>query len=554
MQLKPVHESAEYLRIKRLPSKGDITLDHEAIAAAIHKTGGKMKAWPEQLQALTEASNMHGLFAPLGVGAGKTLVCWLLPTVLNAPNAVYLTEAKNIPDAKIEREKYAPHFNIRDDIELKSYDWVSNMKNGLYLPTRQPSLIIADEGHALRNTDAVRTRRFLDYMYKHPEVMFCVLSGTITKRSLKDYGHLADLALKRGSFMPNTYNITTEWAEALDATSRLGPPRPPGALLRLMPDPNDDGSKQTRARLQFRRRMVQSLGVVASEESALGSPLEIRKLELSMSAGVNKALHNLDKVWERPDGWEIVDILDKARILRQVQLGGFYRWKDPTPEQLELLRLRADMAREVNKYLKTHKRRADMDSPGLIVEHVRRTRNEKLHVNTEFVTVHQVVNAYDSMADKVDLPETEWVWIDRELVNQIVTWCLRRKTAVWTNVVEFGKELARQLGVPYYGRGEAAILGILHETGRRSVVASIQAHGEGRNLPMWSDALVLAGIPTGEVWEQLIGRHHRPGQLADKVTVHVPDFYWDDLQAAKKDARYIQETLGNQQKLLMARY
>ncbi len=61
--------------------------------------------------------------------------------------------------------------------------------------------------------------------------------------------------------------------------------------------------------------------------------------------------------------------------------------------------------------------------------------------------------------------------------------------------------------------------------------------------------------PSGRVWEQLLGRTHRPGQLADEVHVDVvighPNVR-DDIMQAYMDAEYVRDTTGQPQKLLLA--
>jgi hypothetical protein len=87
------------------------------------------------------------------------------------------------------------------------------------------------------------------------------------------------------------------------------------------------------------------------------------------------------------------------------------------------------------------------------------------------------------------------------------------------------------------------------------VVASVQANCEGRNLQAWNNNLIVTITPTGKIIEQLLGRTHRMGQQADTVNV-------DWLAACKEqddgyeqmlaDARYIEHTTGQSQKLLYA--
>jgi hypothetical protein len=84
---------------------------------------------------------------------------------------------------------------------------------------------------------------------------------------------------------------------------------------------------------------------------------------------------------------------------------------------------------------------------------------------------------------------------------------------------------------------------------------SIAAHGIGKNLQSWCNQLILCPPSSGHIWEQLLGRTHRPGQEADEVTVfvyvHTPRFA-QALQQALVDAEYIQMSTGNAQKILFA--
>jgi hypothetical protein len=101
--------------------------------------------------------------------------------------------------------------------------------------------------------------------------------------------------------------------------------------------------------------------------------------------------------------------------------------------------------------------------------------------------------------------------------------------------------------VPYFGAGSEEIA---NERGDRSVVASIQAHGVGRNLQMFSSNLVVSCPSAGADWEQLLGRTHRQGQQADEVTYEYFDTFDHEVKTAVKDAEYIKGILGQDQRLL----
>ena len=86
----------------------------------------------------------------------------------------------------------------------------------------------------------------------------------------------------------------------------------------------------------------------------------------------------------------------------------------------------------------------------------------------------------------------------------------------------------------------------------RTMALSIRAHGVGKNLQPWCEQVILSPPSSGSAWEQLLGRTHRAGQLADEVNVTVVQTYFPQENAmlqAQADARYIEETTGNIQKL-----
>ena len=86
----------------------------------------------------------------------------------------------------------------------------------------------------------------------------------------------------------------------------------------------------------------------------------------------------------------------------------------------------------------------------------------------------------------------------------------------------------------------------------RNLALSIRSNGVGKNLQAWSEQVVMSPPSSGSAWEQLLGRTHRAGQEADLVSVRVLQVYETQRTAfasARTDARYIEETTGNIQKL-----
>lgn len=551
--LAPVRHSRELERILAIPSWEDLgTLDsYFDMKWLLTKGSSKMELWHEQCEALIRARHAGGLFAPVSVGKGKTLIACLLPTVFNK-RAVIMTTPQLIEQGKKLEREYREHFNLRTDIEWLAYSTLSTAAGARSLEELDPELIVADECHNLRNADAARTKRFLRYMRANRRTTFCALSGTVTKRSIKDYAHLLQLALRDWTPLPRDWPTLCEWAEALDVSDN---PRPPGALVRLCAEYMMIGGEKTgffttaMAREAWRRKFVSVPGVVASSENELGCSLVINKLKVETPKPIKDALKNLYDTWEAPNGDELMYAMEVARVTRQLRLGGYYEWEwdDSVSENNRKLYMewKNDWARSVREFLKTRAREG-LDSPALVEAAVREggDRVGNLSVYT--------LNRWDSMRECIPSPKAKWVWITEAVVGDAAhlgdedAW----PTIIFTDCPPFAKKLAAYLDVPYYGEGTKASKDILHEDGYDTIVASIQAHGTGKNLQMFSRALVVGGTPTGLMWEQLFGRLHRNGQKADTVTFDI--MFPEELEGAIKDAHYIEQTTGNKQKLLTA--
>lgn len=538
--LEPVRETPDFLRVKHLPRRdpeNDVVLPGE-LRARLLRPGATLVLRPIQIRTLVELQTMRGAFCPINVGGGKTLICWAAPTVLQK-RALYLTPAKLLPEARREREKYErAGLIVRDDVELRSYSFVSQAENACWLEEYAPELILADEAHSLRSMDAARTKRFCRYLDMHPHVQFVCLSGSMTKRSLQDYGHLAHYALRQrdASFLPNDARVTLTWAEAIDLN---GPKRPAGVLREFCgPDEN--------VRQGYRRRMVQTPGVVATTETEVPCPLVIRQVDLQGDDAIREAVSKCEQTWTRPDGEELSEAMEQAEVLRQLKLGGYYYWDWPGEPDVEWLEARRAWGRALRNFL-AYKSRPGLDSPALVEQVLRAPSAHREHA----WVVAPLVDTYFAWCSVRDrpAPPTKWKWVSLGTVQQVATWALRRKCIVWTSVVAFGQRLADELGTRYYGAGDD---NIARENGHRTIVASIDAHGTGRNLQQFACSLICAGVPAGDTIEQLIGRTHRPGQQAKQVEVYYLKMFKEEMHSAVRDATYAQDTIGNKQKLNLA--
>ncbi len=157
-------------------------------------------------------------------------------------------------------------------------------------------------------------------------------------------------------------------------------------------------------------------------------------------------------------------------------------------------------------------------------------------------------------------PKRKAHWICDCVVREAARWARWRVEEdtgiVWVEHVAFGEALSKVSGLPYFReQGKDAEGRSIEEYRGGSIIASIAACSEGFNLQHYSCNLVVAPPASGTTWEQLIGRTHRYGQEADDVTIGVA-LKLPEQQAAFaqsiKDARYIQQTTKQEQKLILA--
>jgi hypothetical protein len=146
------------------------------------------------------------------------------------------------------------------------------------------------------------------------------------------------------------------------------------------------------------------------------------------------------------------------------------------------------------------------------------------------------------------VPNVVAEWIDNFALEAATKWLRDKGGICWVEHVAFGKRLAEFSGLPYFGGGENGII----DTPETAIIASIAAHSQGKNLQRFSRNLVVCPPTSGKVWEQLLGRTHRPGQEADEVTCVIFLHFLELLSSfeqARADARYLEDMFGNQQKL-----
>lgn len=528
---------------------------------------------PLQGWGLEEASSARGLLGLIHVGGGKTGLDVLLPMVVPNCKVALLLIPPNLRAQFLQRDYYqwARHFNVPNlaggrftrpgvpVLHVIAYSELSTAKSTDLLKRLAPDLVIADEAHNLRRSTAARTKRFLRHFAAQSGTRLAALSGTLTNRSIRDYAHLAKLALGDGSPLPLNAQTVEEWAGVLDANAT----GPVGDLDRLC----EQGEQ---VRDGYRRRLIATPGVVASELGTLGTSLVIsERLGLVVPPAIRDALEHVRRTWQRPDGEELEDPMAKARVCRELAAGFYYRWIWPRREPQHVIEAwlvaRAAWHKEIREKLKTA--REHTDSPLLLARAAIRWFDGFVEVLPDGARVHnppgtrhrltwasQTFQDWRRLKDSAE-PQTEAVWLSDYLLEDVAKWAKGPPGLVWYDHVAFGERLAKLTGLAHFGPGKEANEGLLTERGSRTIILSARAHGQGKNLQPWARNLICTPPGSGKDWEQLIGRSHRHGQKADEVTV---DLYLHteelaaSFQQALLDARYIQSTTGVHQKLIYA--
>ncbi len=532
-----VSRSADFIRISALPRR-DWTADPEHVAGVIDlltaelKTpAGEMTLQPVQAMFLHDLIIYGGAFGPIGVGRGKTLASLLAAVVSGAKRPIlFVPAALRDKTINIDVPELRQHWRLNYDLRVVSYTALSQAKNADMLEDLRPDLVILDECHEVKNTKAGRTRRLVRYFNEHPEARCAAMSGTISNRSLKDFAHIIEWTHRRRSPLPLKWPELSDWADAVDELKEPEQRMAPGVLMEFCREGEN-------VRQGFRRRLVETPGVVATADDELGTSLRVAPLEgVRIPPRIWNMLEEMRETWMTPNGDIITEAVDLWRHLRELALGFWYRWEPEPPKDW------LDARREWKRYVRE------------TLKHNRRNLDTELQVWNECAwyekTRNEVIAAWADWRDIRDTFKINSVaeWVDDFALEYAADWLVDGGGIVWTEHRAFGHRLDDLTGRPYFGAGNSAIL----TTDAPGIIASIAAHGQGKNLQRYARNLITSPPSSGQTWEQLLGRTHRQGQEADEVSADV-FLYTDEQQAsfeqARADARYLEDTYGNRQKL-----
>lgn len=538
-------------RVMALPQVWDYPDAHAWAEARYTKPDSTWRFRPAQEQALYVMAHYKGLLAPIGVGHGKTLISWLAPDALAVDRAIIMMPPRDVLPYNKEVARYTKEFRYAQgpNVHVVPYSVLSSVNSSALLDEHQPQAIICDEAHCLADPSSVRTRRFLRYMAEHPETLFVAMSGTLYSKSITDVAHLSGLALRGLSPMPRYGEDLSLWARVLDVKGLAEHHEYKwfeANVVSPMGVSADVTGQIARARKAAYVRLTSSPGVVTTDAASCDMPLTLRNIPLNVPAHLQQLIDQVKASKESPDGEDIY-VTDAHHIgaMRNIAAGFYYKWDWAAigGRNEDWLMRRTAWTRELVKELE-HNSKVDYDSPALVSARIDR----ELEVKPELAEKYMLYFARAKWNEVSHLPEPprKTVWLDKYLVDRAMAYA-GQSVILWYDSQAIEEELLAR-GVPCYGGGT-------YLTGpERFLAASMNAHGQGRNLQDWQHAVVLEPSLGGKPWEQLLGRLHRGGQTRS-VTYDLlvaGDLFQSSLANARKDARFIEDMSGSPQRLLSA--
>ena len=540
-----VPDTPELRRIMRLPRRiweteiiegvGGVGELAQMLTNFICAPGGTQTLRPVQAKALQDAHDTGGLFGPIPVGDGKTLISFLAPVLMQAKRPLLVIPARLRGKTEKEFSELAQHWKRHPDLAMVNYEKLSREGGMLFLEDRNPDLLVLDEAHRVKNREAAVTRKINEWVRGHPTTCVLAMSGTITKRSLLDFAHIIcwclPLELRP---LPAGPKELEAWAAAVDVIKfhENRTPGNPGALKLFL---NEDEKKRDRdgVRSGVRRRIQETPGVVSSKGQDVEASLNII---LSLVGGYNQRIKDL--AWGllegvKPNGDIITDkdLATKWRVTRTLTSGFWYRWSPSPPS--EWLEHRSTWKKFVRGVLRSNTK--GFESEALVTRAV-------VAKNLIFKGAFQKYENWLAVKNTYKINVIP-VWEDDRMIQAVAQWAKGRIGIIWVSEIALGERLEEKLGFSYFHQMglDKRRRPIESVTPEGCIVASVSANSEGRNLQAWNDNLVISPPPTGTVWEQVLGRTHRPGQEADEVWFEVLigcNVEWECWKQALVDANY----------------
>jgi len=576
--------SLEIQRICQLPVVAAPTpeevdaFSHQVVDARYYEQGFRL--FDTQVWAVLQYVIYGGVFGPIGVGWGKTLITLMIAdwakrlygidrTALFVPPQTYsqLTRT-DIPWARKRVGLTVPFIYMGGRTLAERKSITASGKRGCYilpysyLSTRDaedmlnricPELMILDEAHNVKNQRAARTSRLLRFLAQYrPQLV--ALSGTITSKSLKDYWHLISHALGNNSPLPLSAAMIEQWSLLLDASAD-----PDGAQtgdmnpLLMWAGHRFPEVELPEGRAGYRKafnlRLSSAPGVVATGDAEIGvsltisnNPVKSYKEHPDWERNA-RLIRDVIELWRAPNGDEIEYGFHQWRHLYELTSGFYYDLRWPSVEQVckrqgitpAEAEVAIAMAKEHHEALQEYHRklrrflqygsRPKLDTPLLVANDM--ARNGSDNVWPELYEAWKFAKGleFPGMPQRYSVPVEVCDYKARHLVE----WAKNHKQGglIWYHHDHFGRWVNRLLqedgAEPVWCPAEGVRAGSndrIREpsNGERIVVGSMGGHGTGKNLQHFQSTVFGEFPRPAPLAEQVIGRNHRNGQEADELT------------------------------------
>lgn len=487
------------------------------------------------------------------------------------------------------------------------------------LAAMSPTLFIQDEAHLISRSTAARTKRWQSAInvidkaietnrmgpdVKTNRVEAVIMSGTITKKKIADYAHLARVALREQSPTPIKEQSIMLLGGAIDAEvlgdglGNLDLQRASEVInwaRQVGYDPTQKARErglsatfQETVRDAYQHRLRTAPGVVSTSDASVDCSLYIAWSEpprprTPEAEKMGALMKQVVTAMTTPDGdvidygmhtykwlWELSGGFYNSLVwptIEQVQKSAHGRGKPVTEREAEMLLEAAKshhaLLQVYHKELRQFLDRNHIpgcDTPMLVALEINRQLDgtaAKHRLSNDLIKSYRDQKAarYDDLPQRIGRPvricDYKVVagveWAREHIVTGGLIWVHHPELAHWLH------EYLDAAGIPHTlalaGQNEAAYT--------HGLVIVSYAHGTGKNLQHQNHNLFLELRREASTMEQALGRTHRSGQMADDVRVDVFISSGFDLalfNAILRDADYIQATTGQAQRLCYGTY
>ena len=301
-------------------------------------------------------------------------------------------------------------------------------------------------------------------------------------------------------------------------------------------------------RQAFGERLRSAPGVVVTDAASCDASLYICGLPAGSYTlnGLRKQAEQIAQTYRDPAGVELADDSEIIRTAKRLSMGYYYQWEWPAEPDYEWMEKRQKWSR-LCRWIIQDSGGKDFDTRGLVEAAARK--------EIEAGRMSNWVTCYAEWAavEKRVTPTKKVTWVSEEPLRVCVAWAERYKPCIVWYDEEAVADKILEMGVRVIRAGEK-----VPDQYAGPIALSVTAHGgAGLNLQFWSRQVFTCVPANGAAWEQILGRTHRQGQQSDEVWAWVPQWaapLRHPLQKAREDAAWIESSMGNKQKLLLATF